>query len=860
MKKKVLYGVAMALVATASMGTLQSCKDDLDDLKIQVDYNQDVLKGLIDALRGDLQACQADCAAKIADLQRQITDNDGDIDALRTAIQELEGEIANRVTIEDLQNKLNQLDADLKKYTDDAVDGLKAELTQDINAIKGDITVLRTDLNDLKADYAAKVQEYDQRLAKHDEELTNLRNDVTNLGGQIEELQDELASQVIRIDQDLQLKQAQIDAINTELEGLKTTVASHTELISELTRELQELSEKYDALEEEFNQRIGGLEEFISEVYDTLGGAIGSLASQISDLQDQIDALNDKFDELTERMNDLITGIILQGTDNPIFGNFSMPIGVKSNMLFNWYGENLGQEFMFPSPYAENAYNAESPLLTKADLDFLLNNMALKQVQIPAGYLAEEFDLGKLYMTINPVGHNFNNTALSLETSAGKKLPFGITAVPSNDELTFGYTTKSVENGFYEANVTLPATDENINAAKIKIDEGLETAVKDILNDRSKRTALNLLKAVYDQMNSMLPAYALRYDWTSGENNYSVLSGYDLAVATAQPLSYRFLEGKGTDKRIRTFGHINNFMAELKDRVENKFDLSKYAQDITVQGKSVKFVAVNGHSNLEFSDADNQVVVTVYGLSVGGQVLAPFTASSDVDGIVDALNEALCNAVLGTFNNPGDDVRAEVKVKVDRVLLQINQEVNDVIASIQGSIDNAVEDVYGKAEPYFSRVNRLIDIYNRVANKVNDFLAAPNEYLQVAMFYKASGKVGILSSVKEDPTVFANGGGQAFNLFLTSYTAETVAPAFKKYVAVVNVYDANGKSVRDAEWKSLAEINSYSSGLNRVLDGSTHKIAVPATSMKAGYTYEFVYQGVDYSGVTSTRKFYIKVK
>ncbi len=43
MKKKVLYGAALALFASVSMGTLQSCKDDLADAIHQNDYDHKAL-------------------------------------------------------------------------------------------------------------------------------------------------------------------------------------------------------------------------------------------------------------------------------------------------------------------------------------------------------------------------------------------------------------------------------------------------------------------------------------------------------------------------------------------------------------------------------------------------------------------------------------------------------------------------------------------------------------------------------------------------------------------------------------------------------------------------------------------------
>ncbi len=873
MKKKVLYGVVMALFAGTAMAPLQSCKDELPDFVHQYNFDQKALADIIAQLRSDLATCKANCEAKIADLQAQITANDGDIADLQQAVRDLNAEVSNRVTYQELTTRLSDLENTLKQYTDGKFNILDGKISDLDAKLLREIAGVNATIDQFKQQYAQDLVGINGQISdlnqKIDTEIADLETRLTNtMEGYYNELQEQIGTLSLQVWNNIQaidelqikaeLQAKQLAAMEKELTDLKATVGSNTEKIAELTQQVVDLRKKYDALNDKIDEQIIPM---IEEYYNELNTSIGQLAGYIQTLNDDVAELQEQFEEITGRLDSLITGILIQGTDSPIFGNFSLPIGVKSNILFDWFGQNLNPEFEFPSYRAENSFNSEDPLFTKADYDFLVKYMANadQKVTIPTGFMADEFNLGKLYLTVNPIGHKFDGKNFTLETSAGKALPYGLTITPSEDELYFGFT-KSAANGFYEADVKVPANNEAIYATCVKIDEGLEDAAKDFVKNASKRTALDLLKKVYDQVNHSLPAYAVRYDWA--EKQYSILSQYDLAVATAQPLSYKFLEGVSTSKKIRTFGHVDNFLEELKEKIGDKLkaQLTQFTQNITVQGHSIAFV---GTDNLAFTNSGNgNVTVSVTGLQVDGGTIDAFEATSDVDGIVVALNKAICDKIVNAIGgaNASDELKAEVKIKVDNVLLQLNQQVNDVIAQIQGKIDTGLDYAYDKAEPYFSRLNQIIDLYNKVANKINAVLANPNDYLQPALFYKASGKVGLLSCVKEDPTVFANGGGQAFNLFLTSYSGEIVAPAFKKFVACVNVYDASGKSVREAQWKTLANINSYSSGLNRVLDGKTHKIAVPATDMKPGYTYEFVYQGVDYSGVTSTRKFYIKVK
>lgn len=850
MKKKFLYGLFMAFFACAAVGTLQSCKDDLDDFKHEYAYDQYQLSGVIDDLRATIDAAKADCAAKIADLQAQITANDGDIAKLQNDLQSLAGEVANRVTIDQLNQRLAQLESDYKAYTDSKTSALKTELEQKITTEIGAVKVL---INTLRSDMETKFSEVNGKITK-------LTNDLTTANGKIDANTaaiNKLNLDIAAANAQIELNQQAIAAINKELENVGKTLREHENLIADLRDKYAALDQKIDSVKEELLNEINQLWQQVAQNSEMIGQVYTVLSDRIDAVEVELAKVQEELNELTNRVNDLLTGIILQGVDNPIFGNFSLPIGVRSNIAFDWFGQ-FANDVVFPSALTENTYNAEPCVLTEADLAFLKNSQSLQTAEYEAGYQTNG-TLGTVYMTLNPIGHNLTeNKEFSLETSAGRKAKVEFKPVKSDKEITFGYTR--ADNGFYEAEVVMPATQEAVGSVGVVIEQGLKDATKDILNDFSKRNALNLLKAVYDQLDGFLPAYALRADWIAKvkENGayvkkpFAVLSGYDLAVATAKPLSYKFLYGKGTDRQLPTFGHLDNFFQQLKDKVDAKFNVNA---DIVIDGKVVKY------ETIEFSEGVNhRINFTVKGLTVDGKAITLDGTIDDAESAVTTIDQKIGDAVAEEIYGVGcsDSQRATVYAAVNTTLLEVSNQINKVINDIKGEINSTIDDVADKAEPYFEKLNKVIDVYNKVAGKINNFLKNPNAYLQVAAFYKANGGIGILSSVKDDPTIFS-GNGEAFTLFLSSYTAETVCPAFKKYAAIVNVYNENGVSVRDAEWQNIARMNANSSGLNRVLDGRTFKINVPA-GMKAGYTYELVYQGLDYSGVTSTRKFYIKVQ
>ena len=114
------------------------------------------------------------------------------------------------------------------------------------------------------------------------------------------------------------------------------------------------------------------------------------------------------------------------------------------------------------------------------------------------------------------------------------------------------------------------------------------------------------------------------------------------------------------------------------------------------------------------------------------------------------------------------------------------------------------------------------------------------------------------------PTEFKTGTGNAIQLIPTSYTAEVLAPAFQKFIAVTNViapdFSVSAQS-GDATCKELAEtVNNPGNFMNTVIPGKQTGIVFAPDTTKKGYIYEITYAAVDYNGFNVARKFYVRVK
>ena len=97
-----------------------------------------------------------------------------------------------------------------------------------------------------------------------------------------------------------------------------------------------------------------------------------------------------------------------------------------------------------------------------------------------------------------------------------------------------------------------------------------------------------------------------------------------------------------------------------------------------------------------------------------------------------------------------------------------------------------------------------------------------------------------------------------FLIVPTTYTAELLSPAYKKFVAVTNVFkDGVSAQDGDADCKSVLDKANAQSRINEVIEGGFDEFI--RFEGQNGYVYEFLYTAVDYSGKVFANKYYVKV-
>ena len=134
-----------------------------------------------------------------------------------------------------------------------------------------------------------------------------------------------------------------------------------------------------------------------------------------------------------------------------------------------------------------------------------------------------------------------------------------------------------------------------------------------------------------------------------------------------------------------------------------------------------------------------------------------------------------------------------------------------------------------------STQNKIWRFLNRVNPTIQKFLDNINWFIQPTLLIDENGDVWH-PSVATNVSVFTRFKAGTITLMPTSWSAELVAPAFKKFVGVIEV---DGKS--DPE--ELAKVNTGNAG--KLVDGSVKSIPL---TIEAGKTYKIQYTAIDYSG------------
>ena len=831
-----------------------------EDLKAKMQAADEALK---DEMQAGDEATKAELRGELLKVQTELNNL---ITSVQTQLGELATTVANNKAelekaIAENKAELEKAIADNKAELEDKIESEISNLEKRVAANEVAIADLNTALSDMQKTIGgidALLNETVKAVVEAQElaELDSIRIDALEVAFEAlkEEHKNDNAALVAKIDSICNelntVKESVNEAIELANENLKLAKAYTDSRIEEVMTEITTINTTLAQLEIAYKEADAKLQEQI----DALADQLASVMKRVKENAIQIKKLMNQVDDIVESMAKLITGILVQGTENPVFGSFSLPFNIQSNVLMAYYGYAGSYGAQFPTIYPRY-YVSDNEVLSEKDLEML---------GVAPETLAEDGEAlvsgaGKVYVTVNPSNVNFEGETLPIVNSIEEESGIKLSPLKYSDKkLTFG---RSAENGFYEADATLAA--EDIEKVALKLDfnaSDIKATVKDVLNPLNGVNVTQVANTVVDvlgQFNQNLDANALKASWTDELGvTRSVYSQYNLATTAVKPLSYGFM----SDVNVTTLPGLERaekFINKVADKV--KVRIPKY--NVNIQTPTIKEIEI---------------------VDLSEDLLAEFKFLVDMDTTITVPEETI---VIEAYDKNGNKIKVEpvvvggqsIEIWVTEVV-DMQDEVKDLYAELEKPIEdvnqiiedlkNYIDDVNelladinkinNKIDYYIDKTtNKLIDYLNKFNTKMCKLINSANKVLQPVLLVKADDTYSKLSQSLNYPSKISS---KEFTFVATSYTAEFIAPSYKKLVGVTNVYSMDGSKnaqVDGGEYLTVLKAANAKAGVAEVLDGDTQLVDFSA---KKGYIYEVTYTSVDFSGMVAAKKFYVTVK
>ena len=835
MKKKIINVFLMALLAMVTVGTVVSCKDYEEDN--YSDLNGKITVGLQEQVDA-LEKVRDDLQGQLTDLKNQLGNADGTD----------EGTIYARIVyLEQTIEKIENLIENYECVNTERVDQMWKLLYEGYgtsNAIAELLTRVSTNEDDIKI-LKGLLEGYDPEGWNGAISDAIYAKDLADMNAAaIEELKKKFAA---GSDYDEVL-----NAIKDALyQGENTWLSLDQFVKNEL--------DKYNVVDEtELNNALADMEAKyqteLNDFRDNINDVTAKLEAQTADLYNKLGLVSNS-------LNKYVSSVLIQATDNPVFGTFAFPANISSNVLAAYYGDVKDLKFPTNEPY--NYVDAQNALTAK-DLEMMgaaASNQYFYNGRVVSGMQADGTvaagNAGTLYLTVNPNTVNAEGTTAVLVNS--QDVPSGVLLSPlkrSDKVLNFGYT-RAANNGFYEAAATVAPDAVDGVSPRISYDDlkGLKDEIKDAVNairNKGNVDITGLIYSVYSISSNILDAQAAKFSWLDdslylAEDGKSYLvkqierstyTQYALAATAVHPLSFAFAKDVHYDE-FPGINKVEDIIGGMFNKIEDAIPTID-VDDLNIHIEIEDFV----FDPVELEDGSVVANVDIVDEETGKHYKQTIDLTPEVE---KAVNEALGSAA--------GDVSAYIKDVVDQLNEQVAQ-INDIIDQLRdiNEIGNKLDEIEDKIYDYLSKGENLL----------LKFVNNANELLQPMMLAKTADSYVVLSRSASAPTKFRAASMTTDGIILrpTTYSAEVLAPAFKKFVGVANVYK-DGKSAQGGDANCQAALkaaNSSSEGFCTVQEGDWNKAQFKVSSQyKKGYVYEIVYTAADYSGKIVVKRFYIEL-
>lgn len=627
---------------------------------------------------------------------------------------------------------------------------------------------------------------------------------------------------------------AKLTELNKWLGELKETNPDlKTAIDARIQANMDVIKDGVYADKERFEAAIQG-----SEAYKNLKGKVEGVDSRVSALERLrltdaeaakkiTDALNKRLNSVSGSLNSALDalleqkldGITVNATENPVTGYWNASFtGLNLKLASSFYGvAAVGTD--------EDEWGEEIE---------------------PNQVLGKGGNAGYLYVSLNPTEIDPSLVKVELVNSQGEPAKgFELGSIENTDKvLTFGTKAASVSaNGFYQ--VPVIASDPQNDG--VEFDKGaLAAAAKNVLNElrNPKENDLDLSKiasALYKNI-PVLTAYGVKaeyYLYNPDTQNLELhktikhaVSDYDIAAVAVKPVSFNFLKDNATLDKLSDWAVENFRLPSLSSKLDKVIDALnvEISYDKADEFYTYSVITPNG---LYCQQDGNDVVIFGQGTNLdNGQI---------VDGELYRIKNATVEKKFLSTGGSAVEFVFVIKTK-DSTIADLLASANKQIAGKLQPIKNVLSNVNAKWENVIAKVNPLLQ-------KVSSKIGSANKLLQPTILYvDQNGNPNTLSTIGGRLGTRFVGTG-ATTLYATSWTAELLAPAYKKSIYVEAVKDEN----KDGAEVTLTDGTTSAA---KPFNGSINKVIFNA---KKSGEYIIHYKAIDYSGVEVEKTFNVNV-
>lgn len=620
---------------------------------------------------------------------------------------------------------------------------------------------------------------------------------------------------------------AKLTELNKWLGELKETNPDlKTAIDARIQANMDVIKDGVYADKERFEAAIQG-----SEAYKNLKGKVDGVDSRVSALERLrltdaeaakkiTDALNKRLNSVSGSLNSALDALLEQKLDGITVNATENPVTGYWNASFTGLNLKLASSFYGVAAEGTDEWG---------------------EVIEPNQVLGKGGNAGYLYVSLNPTEIDPSLVKVELVNSQGEPAKgFELGSIENTDKvLTFGTKAASVSaNGFYQ--VPVIASDPQNDG--VEFDKGaLAAAAKNVLNElrNPKENDLDLSKiasALYKNI-PVLTAYGVKaeyYLYNPDTQNLELhktikhaVSDYDIAAVAVKPVSFNFLKDNATLDKLSDWAVENFRLPSLSSKLDKVIDALnvEISYDKADEFYTYSVITPNG---LFCQQDGNDVVIYGQGTDLNNGQL--------IDGELYRIKNATVEKKFISTGGSAAEFVFVIKTK-DSTIADLLASANKQIAGKLQPIKNVLSNVNAKWENVIAKVNPLL---SKVASKIG----SANKLLQPTILYvDQNGNPNTLSTIGGRLGTRFVGTG-ATTLYATSWTAELLAPAYKKSISVLE----KGATVTLADGTTSAA---------EPFDGSINKVIFNAT--KAG-KYTIVYKAIDYSGVEVDKTFNVVVE